>query len=59
MQILSTVVAQSMTHLTALVADVNIEYLLDIANSTLLRKQNKIPEEQNRVLEMLIELMEK
>lgn len=47
-----------MTHLTAPVADVNIEYPLDIANAIQLRKQNKILEEQNRMLERLIELME-
>ena len=48
-----------MTHLTALVADANIEYPLDIENAIPLRKQNKILEEQNRMLERLIELMEK
>ena len=48
-----------MTHLIAPVADANIEYPLDIANAIPLRKQNKILEEQNRMLESLSELLEK
>ena len=48
-----------MTHLTALVADANIEYQSDIEDAISSREQNRVLEEQNRMLERLIELLEK
>ena len=48
-----------MTRLIVPVADANIECPLDIANAIPSRKQNKILDEHNRMLERLIELMEK